>query len=555
MGLIMRAFATAVYLAMHAFAIYLLDKAFIALDYKTAFYVTACCTLEGFLNTFLYFNEHIQSKIYTHLNNLFGDKILDADMHMFSVYSPGDVIHIWDNIKEISQIVNISFDWLKSFFGCIVNFVAIYLIMPQYALINFSIFTMIGVVMYFLNKRWEELCVSCNKMNGVRNVVLDEAINGFGEIRNFTGTIDYMHKIIHENNTNIYHTIKNQKRLSALMTFIIETTASICTGVGIIMAIALIHDGQINIGIAKNVILYSWAVCAPAVEIVFRSSDIMQIWYVVSEYTKFMQFENTVHCGKLTLTEFNKMIEFKNVSFAYNSTDTVLRNINITIHKGDHIGICGPSGNGKSTFIKLLTHQYDVLEGEILIDNVNIRDISNESLRKHMNSVNQDTFIFDGTIRDNIAYALRPLSVSDDRILDACKNANLYKFIMHLPEQLDTKVGPRGLKLSGGQKQRIALARVFLANPDIIILDEATSALDNESERKVKKAINMLDSTPGENKTIISIAHRLTTIQHCDQIYYIGDNHEIVESGTHKELLALNGEYAHMWYNNDDDDE
>ena len=178
--------------------------------------------------------------------------------------------------------------------------------------------------------------------------------------------------------------------------------------------------------------------------------------------------------------------------------------------------------------------------GGIYIDGVDIANLKINTLRSHMGIVHQSPYIFDGTLRENIAYGMRPKKVSDLLIQNACEKASVWDFIKNLPEGLDTKVGPRGMKLSGGQKQRISLARIFLTNPDIIILDEATSALDNDTEAAVQDAINLF-----KDKTIITVAHRLSTIRDCDAIYVI-DNHHIVEAGTHDELMQMNGLYASM---------
>lgn len=243
------------------------------------------------------------------------------------------------------------------------------------------------------------------------------------------------------------------------------------------------------------------------------------------------------------LNNLNESIEFKNVSFAYNLKQCVLKNINLKINKGETIAIAGASGSGKSTLVNLITRFYDVTSGEILFDNINIKDISLESLRKNIAVVFQDNFLFSGTIRENIMTG-NP-NASENEVHNAIENAHLSEFISLLPNGLDTETSERGVNFSGGQKQRIAIARAILKNSPVIILDEATSSLDNNSEAIVQKALENLIS----NKTVIIIAHRLSTIKNADRIIVI-DNGEISEIGTHNELLKKHNGYYKKLYEN-----
>lgn len=231
-------------------------------------------------------------------------------------------------------------------------------------------------------------------------------------------------------------------------------------------------------------------------------------------------------------------IELKNVSFHYSDSNSeVLNNISLKIPAGSTVAFVGPSGGGKTTLCHLIPRFYDVVEGAILVDGIDVRDIKQASLRRQIGLVQQDVFLFTGTIRDNILYG-NP-EASEEEMIEAAKLAQIHEFVMSLPDGYDTYVGERGVKLSGGQKQRISIARVFLKNPPILILDEATSALDTATEYEIQEALNRLS----ENRTTIIIAHRLSTIQHADNIVVLA-NGEIVEQGTHKELLAKQGMYA-----------
>ena len=242
------------------------------------------------------------------------------------------------------------------------------------------------------------------------------------------------------------------------------------------------------------------------------------------------------------LTDVKGHVRYDHVSFHYSDDETpVLSDISIDIPAGKSIALVGPSGSGKTTICSLLPRFYDVTGGSITVDGKDIRGLTLKSLRSQIGMVQQDVYLFDGTIKDNIAYG-KP-GASDEEIINAAKCASIHDFIMELPDGYDTYVGERGTRLSGGQKQRISIARVFLKNPPILILDEATSALDNESERWIQKSLEELS----KNRTTITIAHRLSTIRDADEIIVITEE-GIAERGTHAELLEKNGLYA-AYYN------
>ncbi|BCZ48302.1 multidrug ABC transporter ATP-binding protein [Clostridium gelidum] len=231
-------------------------------------------------------------------------------------------------------------------------------------------------------------------------------------------------------------------------------------------------------------------------------------------------------------------IEFKNVSFSYEGKE-VLKDISVKLNKGKMLALVGASGGGKTTFCNLIPRFYEVDRGDILIDNSSIYDVKLDSLRENIGVVQQEVFLFTGTIRDNILYG--KVDATEEELLKAAKMANIHEFINTLPEGYDTYIGERGVKLSGGQKQRISIARVFLKNPPILILDEATSALDNVTERIIQKSLEKLCA----ERTTIVVAHRLSTIKNADEIIVLGDA-GIIEKGTHKELMEKQGEYSKL---------
>ena len=245
--------------------------------------------------------------------------------------------------------------------------------------------------------------------------------------------------------------------------------------------------------------------------------------------------------GAVVLKQAKGDILFENVSFHYEDhSEMVLSGLNLHVSPGEYVALVGTSGVGKSTLCSLIPRFYDVSEGRILLDGTDIRNFTLKSLRENIGIVQQDVYLFAGSVMDNIRYG-RP-DASDAEIVAAAQNANAHEFIMNLPDGYDTYIGQRGIKLSGGQKQRLSIARVFLKNPPILIFDEATSALDNESEKIVQDSLEKL----AHNRTTFVIAHRLSTIRNARKILVLTEQ-GIAESGTHKELLAKNGIYAELY--------
>lgn len=268
----------------------------------------------------------------------------------------------------------------------------------------------------------------------------------------------------------------------------------------------------------------------------------------MSGYTRFheiMNEESEIDNGDVELDEIGGEIVFDNVSFGYNTDSTgdeklVISNMNLKIEAGKTLALVGPSGGGKSTICNLIPRFYNINSGRITLDGVDIRDIKLESLRRNIGIVSQNIFLFDGTVRENIAYG--NLDATDEEIIEAAKRANIHDYITTLEKGYDTEVGERGVKLSGGQKQRVAIARVFLKNPKLLILDEATSALDNVTEMQIQASLEELSL----GRTVIVVAHRLSTVKGADEIAVI-DSTGIAEKGTHEELLSVDGEYKKLY--------
>jgi len=299
----------------------------------------------------------------------------------------------------------------------------------------------------------------------------------------------------------------------------------------------------INVGDLLTFLLYINLLVDPVKKLINFTEQFQNGMSGFSRFYEIMEVEPDIvdRPEAVELKNVRGEIEFKNVSFKYNEeAGDVFRNINLKIEAGEYIALVGSSGVGKTTMCSLIPRFYEVSDGVITIDGIDIKDIKLKSLRKNIGIVQQDVYLFAGTVMDNIRYG-KP-DATDEEVIEAAKNANAHDFIMELPDGYNTYIGQRGVKLSGGQKQRLSIARVFLKNPPILIFDEATSSLDNESEKVVQESLERL----AKNRTTIVIAHRLSTIKNAKRIIVLTED-GIKETGTHEDLLAMNGIYAGLY--------
>lgn len=334
------------------------------------------------------------------------------------------------------------------------------------------------------------------------------------------------------------HTRWNAYSFSAINT-VTDLGPLIVIGSGAVLAI----NGSITVGTLAAFVGYLEQLFGPLRRLVSSFTTLTQSFASMDRVFQLMDegYDIKNKKGALPLEIKEGRIEINNVSFQYNADEsTILNHINLDIEQGETVAFVGMSGGGKSTLINLIPRFYDVTDGEIKIDGTNIKSYLTGSLRHQIGLVQQDNVLFSDTIKENILLG-RP-DATDEEVIAAAKMANAHDFIMELTDGYDTEVGERGVKLSGGQKQRISIARIFLNNPPIIILDEATSALDLESESIIQDALNILS----KDRTTLIVAHRLSTITHADKIVVI-ENGEVVESGTHQELLAKKGAYEHLY--------
>ncbi|USK68596.1 ABC transporter ATP-binding protein [Peribacillus asahii] len=331
-------------------------------------------------------------------------------------------------------------------------------------------------------------------------------------------------------------------KMNAVMLASVNVLSDMTPFIVAIIASLYVMEGSLTVGSLIAFFAYVDKMRSPVAALVNAYPAITEGNVALKRIFDFLGTPQSINekANPVILQEFQNCIQFQNVTFSYNGKKNNIKNVSMTMEKGKTYAFVGESGGGKSTILQLLLRMYDVSDGEVLIDGINIKDYSVTSLREHMGIVTQDNFLYSTSIKENIKMAKQ--DATDDEIMAAAKKAFAHEFILALPNGYDTEIGERGIKLSGGQKQRIAIARVLLKNPSLIILDEATSALDNESEQLVQASINQLS----QEKTVIMIAHRLSTIVNADIIFVV-KNGEIVESGNHQYLMNQNGYYKELY--------
>ena len=425
----------------------------------------------------------------------------------------------------------------------IVSFIILLLIInTKFTLIVLTIIPLCGFVSYKIGQSIRRKASrSSHKIASIMNTI-KETLNNIKIVKIFNNQT-FQNKKFKKENLEHFELSFRQSKLSNLLTPINET-------IGLLVGIVLIWFGGLSVLETQSMssedfikfILLLFAMMQP----IRKLANINALFQngLASSERVFKIFDNSQKIynseSPIKIKNFESNIAFENVFFKYDKSDRdILKDINVKINNGDNIAIVGTSGAGKSTFSELIPRLYDVTNGEIKIDSINIKDYDLENLRNLIGVVSQTPILFNDSIKNNIL--LGNLNATDKEINEAIKSSNLEDLVMKLPNGLETKVGENGVKLSGGEKQRLSIARAIIKNPQILILDEATASLDSESEKKVHKAIDNIIT----NRTVIIIAHRLSTIINSDKILVM-ENGSIIETGNHKDLISLNKKYKQL---------
>ncbi len=433
-------------------------------------------------------------------------------------------------------------DYVKYLVRFVGAFVILYNINGPLTIVVFCFLPLLGVFSLYFNKIENSALRRIKERIGDVNAQVEDSLSGIRVVKSFANEDVEIEKFNQENNRflesrKIFYKTE-AKFYNGFQTFIQLITITL-----IIYGSASIVNETLDLADLITFLLYINFVIEPIQKLTHMSTQFQE---GITGFQRFMEImnlkpsiENTPNA--VTLQEVSGNIEFKHVFFRYDDQlENVLESMSLQIRPGEYVALVGPSGAGKTTLCSLIPRFYDVIDGEVLLDGINVRDIELTSLRNSIGVVQQDVYLFAGTVLDNIRYG-NP-AATDKEILAAAKHANAHDFIMSLPDGYHSEIGQRGVKLSGGQKQRLSVARVFLKNPPILILDEATSALDNESESIVKESLESL----AKGRTTIVIAHRLSTIRNAQRIIVLTEQ-GIVEQGSHETLIAREGVYTQLY--------
>lgn len=446
-----------------------------------------------------------------------------------------------NDLMEVSELAHHGPEnIIISSISILTSFVYLSMINLPLTLIIFSCVPVLFFISMNLRKRMREASAKSRKAIATINGAVESSISGIRVTKAFTNAKKELEKFEKGNEEYAEARRDSYKAMGQFH----SSTAFITDVFNVVVLIAgglFLYAGSISFGDYSAFIVSVGMFITPVTTLI---NFVEQYQNGATGFERFIEILDTPaekdQKGAIDLQDVQGDIEFKNVTYRYDEDKEVLNNINLKVEKGKTFALVGPSGGGKTTICHLIPNFYEIEQGQILIDGQDISTLTKDSLRKHIGIVQQDVYLFNASIKDNILYG--KLDASDEEVIEAAKRANIHDYIMSLPKGYDTQIGERGVRLSGGQKQRLSIARVFLKNPPILILDEATSALDNTTEILIQQALDQLC----QGRTTLVVAHRLSTIKNADEIAVISDGH-ILEQGNHDTLMNKKGMYYDLY--------
>ena len=466
----------------------------------------------------------------------------------FAFYDNQKVGHLLSRITsdlfDISELLHHGpEDLVISVIKIIGSFVILMTVNVRLALIMFAFIPVMVIFAFYFNGKMKTAIVHKREKIADINSQIEDSLAGIRVVKSFANENEEMKKF-KAGNDNFVNAKKVSYKYMGIYNSGLGAMTTLVTVAVIVSGVGMMLSGSVKLTDLITFLLYINNFTDPVKKLVSFTEQFQNGYSGFGRFLEILAIAPDIadKPDAVYLEDVEGNIEFKDVSFHYEDTaEQVLSSINLKVRAGEYIALVGPSGVGKTTLCSLIPRFYEVTAGSVCIDGMDIRDIRLESLRNHIGIVQQDVYLFAGTIMDNIRYG-RP-DASDEEVVRAAKRANAHEFIMSFPDGYDADIGQRGVKLSGGQKQRLSIARVFLKNPPVLIFDEATSALDNESEQVVQKSLESL----AKNRTTFVIAHRLTTIRNAEKILVLTED-GIAEQGTHEELLKKKGIYESLYH-------
>lgn len=468
----------------------------------------------------------------------------------FAFYDNQKVGHLLSRITsdlfDISELLHHGpEDLVISVIKIIGSFAILLAVNVKLALVAFAFIPVMAVFAFYFNGKMGKAFKKNREKIAEINSQIEDSLSGIRVVKSFANEKEEMKKF-KKGNDNFVAAKKVSYRYMGIYNSGLGAMSTLITVVVLVTGVGMMLSGTVALTDLITFLLYINNFTDPVKKLVTFTEQFQNGYSGFERFLEILSIAPDIkdRPDAVSVGQMRGEIEFQDVSFKYeDQNDRVLNHIDLKVDAGDYMALVGPSGVGKTTLCSLIPRFYDVSSGKITIDGMDIRDIKLNDLRNNVGIVQQDVYLFAGTILDNIRYGR--MDATDEEVVRAAKNANAHEFIMSFPHGYHTDIGQRGVKLSGGQKQRLSIARVFLKNPPILIFDEATSALDNESEQVVQKSLEGL----AKERTTFVIAHRLTTIQNAQKILVLTED-GIAEKGTHEELLQMKGIYEALYHRN-----